>query len=188
MNDGAVAMMQRYNGMDASERNVLNLGCGEDYVDGAVNVDVEPGVNPDEVVDLDSVPWPWENNRFNVVLARHVLEHLSDPMAALEEIQRVTVAGGTLILAYPIGHTRFEDPTHEHYWNYRTAAWIGGDGEHMQENPLGFRLADRRVNVSVGGLTGAYIQIKRRLLGDGAWLSQTPGMCGEVEARYRVEA
>lgn len=175
-------------GVSGVKSDVLNLGCGLDYQKNAHNVDVEPAVEPDEVVDLNAEQWPWADDSFHVVVARHVLEHLTDPLAALEEIQRVTAPGGTVIVAYPIGHTRFEDPTHEHYWNYRTAAWLAGEGEHMQENHLGLRLAERRVNVSVGGVTGAYIQAKRRLLGDGPWLSQTAGMCGEVEARYRVQA
>lgn len=174
--------------MPASDYEVLNLGCGEDHRDGAWNVDVEPEVQPDEVVDLDAVPWPWADDSFHVVVAQHVLEHLDDPMNALQEIQRVTVPDGTVIVVYPIGHTRYEDPTHKHYWNYRTASWIGGEGGHMQENHLGLRLADRQVHIATGLPYSLYIQFKRRVLGDGPWLSQTAGMCGEVRATYEVQA
>lgn len=66
---------------------------------------------------------PFKNNSFNVVIIKHIVEHLPDPQKAIQEIGRVTETGGTLILATPnldsllkpwkgdkwIG---YQDPTH----------------------------------------------------------------------------
>jgi SAM-dependent methyltransferase len=66
---------------------------------------------------------PFRNNSFNVVIIKHIVEHLPDPQKAVNEIGRVTEPGGTLILATPnldsllkpwkggkwIG---YQDPTH----------------------------------------------------------------------------
>lgn len=66
---------------------------------------------------------PFADNSFNVVIIKHIVEHLPDPAKALREIARVTEPGGTLILATPnlgsllkpwkgdkwIG---YQDPTH----------------------------------------------------------------------------
>ena len=66
---------------------------------------------------------PFTNNTFNVVIIKHIVEHLPDPGKAIREIGRVTEPGGTLILATPnldsllkplkgkswIG---YQDPTH----------------------------------------------------------------------------
>lgn len=66
---------------------------------------------------------PFHDNSFNVVIIKHIVEHLPDPTKALREIGRVTQQGGTLILATPnldsllkpwkgerwIG---YQDPTH----------------------------------------------------------------------------
>ncbi|MBI5935060.1 MAG: class I SAM-dependent methyltransferase [Chloroflexi bacterium] len=66
---------------------------------------------------------PYADASFNVVIIKHIVEHLPDPAKALREIGRVTEPGGTLILATPnlgsllkpwkgdkwIG---YQDPTH----------------------------------------------------------------------------
>ena len=66
---------------------------------------------------------PFSDNSFNVVIIKHIVEHLPDPQKAIREIGRVTEPGGVLILATPnldsmlkpwkgdkwIG---YQDPTH----------------------------------------------------------------------------
>ena len=66
---------------------------------------------------------PFTNNSFNVVIIKHIVEHLPNPEKAINEISRVTAKGGYLILATPnlgsllkpwkggkwIG---YQDPTH----------------------------------------------------------------------------
>ncbi|NWG33842.1 MAG: class I SAM-dependent methyltransferase [Chloroflexi bacterium] len=66
---------------------------------------------------------PFTNHSFNVVIIKHIVEHLPDPRKAILEIGRVIEPGGTLILATPnldsllkpwkgekwIG---YQDPTH----------------------------------------------------------------------------
>jgi SAM-dependent methyltransferase len=44
---------------------------------------------------------PFENNFFNRVIVTHVLEHLTDLPAALDEIQRVMAPGGLLSVVLP---------------------------------------------------------------------------------------
>ena len=66
---------------------------------------------------------PFKDASFNVVIIKHIVEHLPNPSRAIAEIGRVTEPGGTLILATPnlasllkpwkgerwIG---YQDPTH----------------------------------------------------------------------------
>lgn len=164
----------------------LHLGCGRDYRPDAHNVDCAGVVGPDEVVDLDAHPWPWPDNSFETVLARHVLEHLDAPLAALEEACRVLEPGGEVYLAYPIGTTRFEDPTHKHYWTVRTASAIAGERAHSHEHIPQLRLCDRAVDFSVSSRGwAAYANLRAAWTGVGDWLSQIPGLSGEVRAMYR---
>lgn len=168
--------------------DVLNLGCGDDYRAGAWNVDADRSVAPDEVVDLQQTPWPWADASFETVEARHVLEHLET--VPWKEILRVLTPGGTFVWTFPIGHTRFEDPTHRHYWNWNTAAAITGDRKHAHEFIDGLELVKRSLEWHVSGrLFRAYTRVRLRHGGPGAWLSQIPGLHGEVTATYRrVEA
>ena len=66
---------------------------------------------------------PYKDGAFNVVIIKHIVEHLPDPQKAINEIGRVTGSGGILLLATPnldsllkpwkgekwIG---YQDPTH----------------------------------------------------------------------------
>ena len=162
----------------------LNLGAGEDYRDGWHNVDISEAVAPDEVVDLSETPWPWPDGSFAHIKAQHVLEHL-EPVP-WGELVRVLEAGGTFVLAYPIGHARFEDPTHRQYWNWNTAEAIAGTRKHAHEFVEGLELVERELSWHVSGrLFRAYTRVRLAHGGPGAWLSQVPGLSGEVTATYR---
>ena len=84
----------------------LNLGCSSDLFDtaeGWVNVDCRtlPGV--DVVADLAAVPWPWADCSVDEVYASHVLEHLDDPLSAMQEIARILKPGGKVRIIVPNG-------------------------------------------------------------------------------------
>jgi hypothetical protein len=52
----------------------LNLGCGSKRLDGYINVDKFG--DPDLQFDLETFPYPWENNSVTEIKMHHVLEHL----------------------------------------------------------------------------------------------------------------
>ena len=80
-------------------------------------------VNKSALQTASAQELPYKDGSFNVVIIKHIVEHLPDPRKAIAEIGRVTEAGGTLILATPnldsllkpwkgekwIG---YQDPTH----------------------------------------------------------------------------
>lgn len=80
-------------------------------------------VNKSALQTASAQELPYKDNSFNVVIIKHIVEHLPDPKKAVAEIGRVTETGGTLILATPnldsllkpwkgekwIG---YQDPTH----------------------------------------------------------------------------
>ncbi len=97
--------------------SLLDVGCGP----GTVTVDLAAAVAPGEVVGLDAAPavldearahaaergvtnvrfeagdvhtLPFPGSSFEVVHAHQVLQHLTDPVAALAEMRRVTRSGG----------------------------------------------------------------------------------------------
>jgi hypothetical protein len=96
----------------------LNLGSGQWKLPGYVNVDKSPASEPDEVVDLERVPWPWPDGSVDEVLMSHVLEHLGATTEAyfgiLKEIYRVCRPGAEvkIIVPHPRHDTFLIDPTH----------------------------------------------------------------------------
>lgn len=100
------------------EHKKLNLGCGFKKLNDHWNVDVESKCNPDEVVDLESFPWPWADNYFERISADNILEHLGQNPKVftqiIKEMYRVSADGAEWMICVP--HHRcdlfFDDYTH----------------------------------------------------------------------------
>jgi len=96
----------------------LNLGCGNRKMDGWLNVDKEPAAKPDQVVDLEALPWPWPDDSADAVMLRHVLEHLGAEtdlyLGIIRELYRVCrhEAEVTVTVPHPRHDQFLHDPTH----------------------------------------------------------------------------
>lgn len=96
----------------------LNLGCGNDYIDGWVNVDFYDDSKCDLVHDLEKFPWPWEDNSVSKISIKHTLEHLGADwkvyIKILQEMYRICEddAEINVIVPSPWHRTFTDDPTH----------------------------------------------------------------------------
>ncbi len=81
--------------------SILNVGCGQVRIPGAIGIDFDPQSCADVIHDLDRYPWPFEDRSFDRILCSHVLEHLRDPRRAMQEIQRIVRPNGTVEIATP---------------------------------------------------------------------------------------
>lgn len=54
----------------------LNLGCDKFKLQGFTNIDINPEVNPDLVLDLNDLDKKFDPNSVDFIFAGHVLEHL----------------------------------------------------------------------------------------------------------------
>ncbi len=94
----------------------LNLGCGSKLLPGYLNVD-KVGT-PELNFDLETFPWPWDDNSVGEIQLIHVLEHLGQQtdiyLKIIQEMYRVCADGATVHIIVP--HHRhdnfFADPTH----------------------------------------------------------------------------
>lgn len=96
----------------------LNLGCGQNHLDGYVNVDAQFRAKPDVQHNLEQFPWPFEDSSVDEVVLNHVLEHLGrDPevfVGIFQELYRVCKGGALVKIAVPDPRHNnfFGDPTH----------------------------------------------------------------------------
>ncbi len=99
---------------------ILNLGAGNKIMAGAVNHDrIKHRDEIDVVWDLNVLPWPWQDNSFDMIVARAVLEHLNiDLLASLNECWRILRPGGVLHVKLPYwrADAAYADPTHR--WQF----------------------------------------------------------------------
>ena len=95
----------------------LNLGCGRSPREGWVNVDIAPLPGIDVVADLDrckTEPLPFADSCASEFYMAHVLEHIADPLALMQELHRIAEPGAQLTIRSPYGSSddAYEDPTH----------------------------------------------------------------------------
>lgn len=81
----------------------INLGCGDRYADGWINVDVaDMPHRKDEAVDLCG-PLPWADGSADRIYAGHVFEHI--PLAScrilLPQLRDILRVGGILMVVGP---------------------------------------------------------------------------------------
>lgn len=111
------------------EGKVLDVGCGQAFLSQpfekmglewkgvAIGEDVKfakaklagLGMDQNAVQEADMTFLPFEDKEFDLVFARHVLEHSPFPILTLMEWRRVTAANGHLCLVAPAPH----------WWLYR---------------------------------------------------------------------
>lgn len=96
--------------------NKLNLGSGNNKLEGWTNVDSQEQYSPDVLWDLNVFPYPFPDNSFVEILLRDVLEHLDNPIRVLEECRRIAEHRATLVVRVPhaFSYANVTDITHKH--------------------------------------------------------------------------
>ena len=109
----------------------LNLGAGYRKMDGFINIDNRPEVEPDLVCDVVN-GLPFENDSVEYVIANDFLEHIPNgkTVQVIEEIYRVLKPGATFESLTPStdGRGAFSDPYHVSFWNKDTWLYYMDEG------------------------------------------------------------
>ena len=108
---------------------ILDVGCGIHKQPGAIGVDRNPASRADVLADLDHYPYPFADSSFGRVTAIHVIEHLENVIAAMEEFHRLLRPGGKLRIEtphpLPTDFSSFCDPTHKSHLNSFSFRYFG---------------------------------------------------------------
>ena len=106
---------------------ILDVGCGVHKQPGAIGIDRNPATSADVLCNLDRFPYPFRDNSFDRVLAIHVIEHVADVMATMEEFHRLVRPGGTVRIETPhyTDFSSFCDPTHRSHLNSFSFRYFG---------------------------------------------------------------
>lgn len=108
----------------------LNLGCGRHPLEGWVNVDIAPMPGVDVIVDLDACrtqPLPFADDCASTLQMLHVLEHIRDTLALMQELHRIALPGALLTIRCPYGSSddAAEDPTHRQLFYVNSFSFFG---------------------------------------------------------------
>ena len=102
---------------------ILNIGCGnlkirsnDSYV---VNVDIDPSVKPDII--CDALRLPFKDDVFDIIFAFDILEHVTNPVALISEMERVCKSNGNIViwcLDFDVcPYNWYADKDHKYYIN-----------------------------------------------------------------------
>jgi 2-polyprenyl-3-methyl-5-hydroxy-6-metoxy-1,4-benzoquinol methylase len=112
--------------MQKDKMRILDIGCGENKVrikgskvDG---MDVLKTKDVDIVCNIEKEKWPINDNTYDVIYARHILEHIEDLPHVLREIIRVGKNHCIVKINVPhfTNNGSYRDPTHKRFFAYRT--------------------------------------------------------------------
>ena len=96
----------------------LDLGCGTSKRNGFTGVDSLslPGV--DIVHNLNTYPYPFEENSIDEIWMDNVLEHIPNSLNVIKEIYRISKNGATVNIGVPYFRSFYAtiDPTHVNFF------------------------------------------------------------------------
>lgn len=94
----------------------IDLGCGMHKTKGLIGLDIIEHPNVDIKHDLNVFPYPFLDNEITYVQANHVLEHVNDFIATMEELWRICKNNAEIEIRCPHAScfpTVWADPTHK---------------------------------------------------------------------------
>jgi hypothetical protein len=100
------------------DSKVLDVGCGEHCLPGAIGIDVRPMKGVSVVHNLNTGPWPFPSGYFHKVRCQHVIEHLAELHLVVQEMHRICVDGAEIEFRTPhySSCASWGDPTHRHHF------------------------------------------------------------------------
>ena len=99
----------------------LNLGCGSDIIKDWINLDIADIDGVDIIHDIEQLPLPFDDNYFDFILCKDVLEH-TEYIPILKDIHRILKPNGIVKIQIPhfTAANNFIDPTHKKMFSYQT--------------------------------------------------------------------
>ncbi len=105
----------------ASGKKILDVGCGRFKIPGAIGIDLIEDDGVDVNHDLNIFPWPLPDDHFDLVIVKHVIEHVADVPKTLAEVIRISKHGALVYVETPhySNNDSWGDPTHLRHLNSR---------------------------------------------------------------------
>ena len=148
----------------------IDLGCGPAKQPGTLGVDRYPYPGVDVVMDLNTLPWPLDDSRFEVVHASHIIEHVECIPDFMREIHRIGKHHAVVYIVTPHFSAlhSWKDPTHRWHLSMEWyQSFCSPDGYLAAQVP-GFEVIRSRVQFS-SSLRNIAPRIIHRLFGPKTW-------------------
>lgn len=130
---------------------ILDLGCKNNKVPGAIGVDIDKNTRADIVHDLNVFPYPFGSNSIDKIYAKHIIEHLDNPRGFLKEVHRILKSRGEIFIETPhfSNYVAYAEPGHKLYYSYFMLKNICDENDFFASKELTFYKTFRLFGVSL---------------------------------------
>lgn len=175
--------------MNQTQIKKLHLGCGDNYMEGWTNLDINPEVNPDVCADIEK-GLPFADDTFDVVYSKHVIEHIHNFIPLMAELNRICKNRARIKIDVPhaLSIAAYQDPTHKRFFTYLTFDYFT-DNAPVDYGFTKFKIISKRlnylvyehqwVNVIMNPLINIFPRFYERIVG---WIFP----CGELKCELEV--
>jgi len=127
----------------------LDVGCGRNKRPGAIGADRNRDTAADVICDIDAAALPFRDDSFDTIWAVHVIEHVRDVVATVEELHRLCRPGGAILIETPhyTDFSSFCDPTHRWHLNSYSFRYFTEEGGFSYYSRR--RLRERRIQIKL---------------------------------------
>lgn len=134
---------------EAARSLILDVGCGRNKRPGAIGIDRNRDTAADVIADIDSGKLPFRDGVFSEVWLVHVIEHVADVIAMVEEVHRIAQVGARIVVETPhyTDFSSFCDPTHRWHLNSFSFRYFTEEGSFSYYSRL--RMRQQRVTVKL---------------------------------------
>jgi len=129
------------------DKVILNFGCGDTTMPGAINVDHIKLPNVDKAFDFETFPYPFETNSVDEIHMYFVLEHLVNHVGVIKELHRILKVGGILYIRVPHGsgcYGQWGEFTHQRGYGYRSFDIFSVDSKRAYYTDVRFNILVRK--------------------------------------------
>lgn len=136
----------------------INLGCGNNYIEGYVNCDISHEVQADKYFSAFET-WPFANNDADEILAEKVIQQIPTPQQlvfSLNEMWRVLKPHGEATIVVPASPfpNAFQDPMDVLYFTRETFDYLNEENRRWKLYGKTYGLKPWRVNLIKQELRG----------------------------------
>lgn len=128
-------------------KKMADLGCGPTKFPYSTGIDHFAFPDVDVVCDLTKMPWPIDDNSFDVIWANQIIEHIPDVPAFLAELHRIGRNGAEIHITTPhFSHAgSYGDPTHIRHLGVKWHGIITKDKNYMYTQMPRFDLVINKI-------------------------------------------
>lgn len=123
---------------------ILDVGVGNKKFPSSIGVDIRSHSQADVVHNLNEFPWPFDEKKFDLILCRHVLEHIPATDKVMEELYRICKPGGKVVIEVP-HFSNVEAFRHWQHVHFFTSGSFDYFSEKNKNYKAYFRIVKKRI-------------------------------------------